>query len=465
MHANISQDELQEATAATLRAHATSKEAEALVADIASRVAENELATGTRQNRRRDTAGDLVYAVGAFVADLLKPLGSERPHEWVYRSMHAKSFTAKKVKYRTFASIVEQLDELGFLDRAEVSQHVDGPGEVGRYAARFRATPKLLRLCERHGVAPMKALDHFEYEYDLPKEPLELRAKKEESFDGGDAKPSGKLLEFERFFYTDIMETDLRDLNEFFAKQTLRGGTHQGYIRIFNNGDDPHFRWNMGGRLYSQYFADSYQILSYEKRAEMTINGEPVAEIDIRASYLTIFLAWHGTQLRLTEDPYVLEDFGEAGRPAVKAWMVATFGNNKPARRWPPKMLGKQPELSRYKASDIGKAALRQYPVLAAWGVEPYRGHIPTWADLMCQESDIMVQTMLRLMREFAVPSLTVHDSLIVPASNAELAAEQLAKWFENRTQAKPILIINQKGHERRKWIPENTREKEAGER
>jgi hypothetical protein len=35
--------------------------------------------------------------------------------------------------------------------------------------------------------------------------------------------------------------------------------------------------------------------MSGEERLKMTINGEPVAEIDIRASYLTIFLSMHGT--------------------------------------------------------------------------------------------------------------------------------------------------------------------------
>jgi hypothetical protein len=34
-----------------------------------------------------------------------------------------------------------------------------------------------------------------------------------------------------------------------------------------------------------------------EERLNMTINDEPVAEIDVRASYLTIFLALHGIQL------------------------------------------------------------------------------------------------------------------------------------------------------------------------
>jgi len=34
------------------------------------------------------------------------------------------------------------------------------------------------------------------------------------------------------------------------------------YVRIFHNGDDPQFFWNMGGRLYSQHFAESYQVMN-----------------------------------------------------------------------------------------------------------------------------------------------------------------------------------------------------------
>src|SRR5436305_8706270 len=41
-----------------------------------------------------------------------------------------------------------------YINRAAVSNHSNGPGKIGRYAARFRATPKLLQLFERHGVTP-----------------------------------------------------------------------------------------------------------------------------------------------------------------------------------------------------------------------------------------------------------------------------------------------------------------------
>ena len=45
--------------------------------------------------------------------------------------------------------------------------------------------------------------------------------------------------------------------------------------------------------------------MSGAERLKMTINSEPVAEVDIRASYLTIFLSLHGIQLP-DGDPYEL---------------------------------------------------------------------------------------------------------------------------------------------------------------
>jgi hypothetical protein len=116
----------------------------------------------------------------------------------------------------------------------------------------------------------------------------------------------------------------------------------------------------MGGRLYSQHFTNSYQVMGGDERLRMTINGEPVAEIDIRASYLTIFLALHGIQLP-ESDPYELPGLGPEHRNAVKQWMVGTFGNSMPIRRWPPRMLQKTPELAQYKVSTITKAALTKY--------------------------------------------------------------------------------------------------------
>lgn len=82
----INQEELQAATNATLRAHATSEEAKTLVAKLATMVEDHGVREGSRKKRRRSTAGKLEYAAGAFLANLLRALSAEapEPNGWVY---------------------------------------------------------------------------------------------------------------------------------------------------------------------------------------------------------------------------------------------------------------------------------------------------------------------------------------------------------------------------------------------
>lgn len=445
MSFSIDQEDLQAATHAALRAHPISEEAEVLVSTLAGMVNEHALASGARKNKRKGTAERLDYAVGAFLADLLRAYGSAEPmpNAWVYRSMQAKKFTGCAVSHRTFVALVDALEQLGFL------QHVDGHQvcreDRGKFAARFRATPALLAFCNDRAVDPVKVHDHFEYEYDLPKEVVELRATKVGEY-WEKTKPPGKPMKFEQDNTVIKIEERVRELNEFFAKQKLRGGFHHGYVRLFHNGDAPGFFWNMGGRLYSQHFSESYQVLNSTERRKMTINGDPVAEIDIRASYLTIFLSLNGIQLP-EGDPYLLPGLGPEHREAVKKWTVATFGNTKPIVRWPSRMLKKSPWLKQHRASTITDAALRQYPALANWGQEINGGFygIRTfqWADLMWIESEVMVSTMLELQRQHNIPSLSVHDSLIVPAKWANVAAEVLKARFLSETDVTPLIKTN----------------------
>jgi hypothetical protein len=399
------QEELQAATYASLRAHATTEQAKALVAKLSSMVEEHTIQAGLRERKRRDTAGKLEYATGAFLADLLRPLEAEEPNGWVYRSLNKGAFTGGPVGRHAFNQLIDGLKGLGFL------QHVPGPKvsdereDTGRYAARFRATPALLLFCIEHGVEPAQALDHFEFEYELPEHPVALRARKLKNFFSS-TEVVGKPMEFERTSEVEAMEASIHELNAFIAQHTLRGGLHQGYVRIFQNGDDPNFSWNKGGRLYSQPFAESYQVMSAKDRAKMTIDGEPVAEIDISASYLTIFLSLHGIQLDTIKDPYDFPGLGPEQRVAVKSWMVATFGSKKPIKKWPSRMTEKTPELREHRVAEITQAAFTKYPTLNAWG-EPLNGRTYDWADLMWLESAVMFSTMLDLKGQHRTPSLT----------------------------------------------------------
>jgi hypothetical protein len=223
-----SQEELQAATNATLRAHATSDEAKALVVRLAAMVDEHAHAVGLRKHKRDKTAERLAYATGAFLANLLRAHGPEQSSEWVYRSMYRHGFSGAAVSYRTFKQLLEGLTGLALVEQIEGHKVSDAPWDTGKYAARFRAAPALLRFCREHGVEPTKALDHFKFEYDLPKEPLELRARKVVSF-YNDTQQVGKPMEFERTPRAEQLESHVRELNEFFAEQTLRGGSHEGY--------------------------------------------------------------------------------------------------------------------------------------------------------------------------------------------------------------------------------------------
>jgi hypothetical protein len=333
--ATINREELQTATYASLRADPISEQSTALVVKLASMVEDRTVEMSLRKNKRKGKAAKakLEFATGAFLADLLKPLEADEPNGWVHRSLKKSSFTGETVTWRTFEQLFEGLIGLTFLDHLPGHKvATDRYEDTTQYASRLRATPALLNFCSEHGVEAAKATEHFKFKYDLPEHPIQRRARKPKDFFKRNSVPSGKPMEFERTSMVKDIENAVRELNTFFDKQILRGGEHHGYIRIFSNGDDPDFNWNKGGRFYSQHMNTSYQAMSGIRRRMMTINGEPVAEIDIRASYLTIFLSMHGIQLDDTKDPYELEGFGAEHRVAIKSWFTGTFGNSKPIR-------------------------------------------------------------------------------------------------------------------------------------
>src|SRR6476660_4494375 len=135
------------------------------------------------------------------------------------------------------------------------------------------------------------------------------------------------------------LRNEVAELNEFFAKHALTHPTirHIGWVRKFHLAHHPDFKWNKGGRLYSQPPGknSNYQNVDESTRLEMRINGEPVVEIDIGSSYLSIFYAWNDTQLDTKEDAYrgILGP-SEIDRQVAKFWVNASFGNSGVITRW-----------------------------------------------------------------------------------------------------------------------------------
>jgi hypothetical protein len=299
---------------------------------------------------------------------------------------------------------------------------------VTGHGARLWATAKLLRLAKHHGISGTNVREHFSTE--PPTNPLVLR---DFGTGRGRNRERGPIIkDYTRTPETEQLAADIRELNAFLAGFEITGGQHDGYLRIFNNGS-----WDKGGRLYS--IGGGYQTLPPQQRLQMKINGEAVAEIDIKASHLTIFHArLVGEPLEIGGDPYALVP--DIPREVAKRWCTESFGNSAPKIKWSRKDITEHLEETGKKlpkASAVARKMLLAFPALKMLGEHPH-----TWADLQFIEAEVVIRTMLRLMREHEVPSLAMHDGLIVPRSNAHVAKAILAKEYRCVVGVEPILTV-----------------------
>jgi hypothetical protein len=192
-------------------------------------------------------------------------------------------------------------------------------------------------------------------------------------------------------------------------------------------GDQPGFNYDKGGRLYA--FGPSYQNMKSIKRAGITINGEPVTELDLKTSHPRILAAKMGKPIPPSIDIYAGSSFP---RDVLKMAITQILGSQSLPTCWSYKSkmrFGKAaygpPDIHKLQARyPIGKArteALKQFSLLENWKENPI-----DWGDLQFWESEVIIEAVYRLAIEHNVTALPVHDSLIVPKCKRELAKKVL---------------------------------------
>lgn len=166
-----------------------------------------------------------------------------------------------------------------------------------------------------------------------------------------------------------------------------------------------------GGRL----FAD-YQSLPEADRLRCTIDGEPVCEIDLKASHVAILAALYRHPQRLPQDPYAAiswvqtPDHRKAAKNLVQCMIHAPGGRS---GRFPKQKDG-VPFRTKYRLGNVRVSDL----LPAIFEVLPFLNGSPCLTlPLQFIEAEILITVLERCLRE-GLAAFPIHDSLLVRRSD-----------------------------------------------
>ncbi|EDQ05443.1 hypothetical protein DSM14862_02428 [Sulfitobacter indolifex] len=243
----------------------------------------------------------------------------------------------------------------------------------------------------------------------------------------------GHKLSLKRFDQEQIakLQTEMRKIRACMAAHPLthpNGATFSTITRIFNNSD-----LEQGGRSYG-----SYQNYSESERLTMTIDREPVCEIDLKSCYLAIIAAKQKT--RLPDDPYavipyVQEHLGTDRFTEVRNLMKLVVSKLLSVDGKPTTF----PKGEKYRGSDgriqtrtvkqkfnVPKKVTAKSLYAQIYDTYPFlRKRSLNVFQLMNIESNIMTATTLQLALK-DIPTYPVHDCLICKASDEGRVLEAL---------------------------------------
>lgn len=428
---------LRTAVTMSLGAYPVTPEAAALIETLTPPMLAHEALT--RKNKRRDTGlANLRAALGVVVGGVLRTWGrGGRP---VHHTMGLKELEGPIVGARLTRGALDAMVALRFVSKADGRrrnlQFEDGGRVSAGLAPRFWPTPELLSAAVNHGITAETVDTAFRLKAPVkpPKvtKPVELRA-----YTGrGRKKAVAVLKPFNLLRDTEAqaLSAHVDAVNGFAEGFIVTGCEAPRWRRIFTE------RWDMGGRWYAAGMDANYQGLKPGERAKLIgIDGEAVAEVDVRASHLTIMHGLLGLPLPPNEDLYAPVAFP---RDVVKAWITGTLGKGTPVVKWSKDHIRDTPAVLDFDAKEVGAAVLLHYPFLKAPGTAvagaaglTALAHIDTPAALLTHRLMAIevaaLTSAMDTLRAAGVLALPMHDALLVGSSHAAAAGAALRDAFE----------------------------------
>ncbi|MDJ0390278.1 hypothetical protein QMO56_19375 [Roseomonas sp. E05] len=428
------------------------------------------LAADTRRRNQRRQAGlaKLRHAVGAIVGGLLRAWWSQDPPRPVWHSNQAEAFTPRLSQYdrlpilsaggmdrapivgrRVFKTVIDTLKA----DQLIAHKHgVRLPPQAavrmgqGRQvkSARYWPTAALLHLAEAQGLTPQTIARAFRAPPPLrapvSRPPIMLRPLQGTLWQRRRAagRPPVQRVEAEHRQPLSAAPPCLAE--EVAAHNALAATTpitfptetpcHQPqWYRLFLGSWRLHGRWYATGAGSDPAVGhvSSYANLKSPQRAQLRMGGEPVVELDVSASHLTLLLGLLGGTLP-AHDPYEGLSYPRA---VVKQWVLEVCGKGRPPGRWSSKRLA-EALLPTEPIKVVGAAVMQRFPELEqpatvvpdAVVAEVGRSAESLVTHYLTAREAEAISLALRALRAQGILALPVHDSLIVPV-RAEQAARQ----------------------------------------
>jgi len=208
--------------------------------------------------------------------------------------------------------------------------------------------------------------------------------------------------------------------------------------RIFHNGN-----FDSGGRWYGGWTS-----LTRETRKHLTIDGEPVVEVDLNASLLTLLSCVVSQPMQCGDtwdDAYAVVaerlDFDEpyeVSRAKVKQVIVELIGTGNPHKAESAANDKDSPfddsETSKEQFNHVRELCHQAYPALLTLNNKDMN----FIAALSFHEANIITQTMLKL-KDMGVAAYSMHDGLIVKQSNADTTVSTLREVYDEYVTAHQV--------------------------
>lgn len=304
-----------------------------------------------------------------------------------------------------------------------------------RRTTRYRATERLISLCEDYGINRFMITTYAEPEIII------LKDKKAKN------QSSGLVIDYQDTAFTLQARKNLKKINDFIGKQCLNlditdkqhndlltrlrqhtdihkaqyiDFTKTALRRIFNNAS-----FEQGGRFYGAW----WQKIPSDYRLFITINGKKTSQLDYSGMHFSIMYAQVGMDLPM-DDPYALDGYDASLRNDIKVAFNAIV--NCKSERQAIQTVNyyiRQGELSLELISGekVIEEFIKLHPAIKdkiASG-EGIKGHFI--------DSQIAEKILLKGV-DYDIPILPIHDGFITTASSAHILHDWMLDSFKEIT-------------------------------